>query len=166
MSYDTATLTLTASPLLMSDCKDIGCIAFVLKAGTIPPMSRHTKEQLEKAELRLILSSGLLAKSPNLEKLLTYICEKHWEGKSDQLKEYNLGVEALGRPTDFDPAANAIVRVEVHRLREKLKRCYENGGANHRVAIILPPGHYVPQFICKQADVSTQVDQETGANQL
>jgi Malectin domain len=129
-------------------------------------MSRHPKEQLERAELQLVLSSGLLAKSPNLEKLLSYICEKHWEGKSDQLKEYNLGVEALGRPPDFDPAANAIVRVEVHRLREKLKKYYENGGANHRVAIVLPPGHYVPQFICKQADIPTLVDQEASANQL
>ncbi|HTV53763.1 MAG TPA: malectin domain-containing carbohydrate-binding protein [Terriglobia bacterium] len=121
---------------------------------------------MEREELHLILSSGLLAKSPNLEKLLSYICEKHWEGKSDQLKEYNLGVEALGRPTDFDPAVNAIVRVEVHRLREKLKKYYENGGANHPVAILLPPGHYVPQFISRQADVPVQVDHESSANQV
>jgi hypothetical protein len=129
-------------------------------------MSHQLKEHLERDELQLILSSGLLAKSPNLEKLLSYICEKHWEGKSDQLKEYNLGVEALGRPTDFDPAASAIVRVEIHRLREKLKKYYENGGANHRVAIVLPPGHYVPQFISRQADVPAQGDHEGSATQL
>lgn len=102
---------------------------------------------MEREELRLILASGLLARSPNLEKLLNYICERYWEGKPDQLKEYNLGVEALGRSPDFDPASNAIVRVEVHRLREKLKKFYENGGADHAIVIRLQPGGYVPQFI-------------------
>jgi hypothetical protein len=124
------------------------------------------QQDLEREELHSILASGILAKSPNLAKLLSYICERYWEGKSGQLKEYNLGVDALGRPPDFDPAASAIVRVEVHRLREKLKKFYENGGANHRIAIFLPPGRYVPQFVCRRPDVSAQAVQETSAGRL
>jgi hypothetical protein len=118
------------------------------------------QQDLEREELHSILASGILAKSPNLAKLLSYICERYWEGKSGQLKEYNLGVDALGRPPDFDPAASAIVRVEVHRLREKLKKFYENGGANHRIAIFLPPGRYVPQFVSlrKRFKKRAQVD--------
>jgi hypothetical protein len=127
-------------------------------------MEVQAKEHLEREELQSVLSSGILAKSPNLEKLLSYICEKYWEGKSDQLKEYNLGVEALGRPPDFEPATNAIVRVEVHRLREKLKKYYQDGGANHQFLIFLQPGRYVPQFICRGGAAPREFPGETRAD--
>lgn len=113
-------------------------------------MPAPDRERLEREELESILSSGILAKSPNLEKLLTYICEKYWQGKSAELKEYNLGVEALGRPANFDPAASAIVRVEIHRLRQKLKKFYEDGGARHPLVIRLQPGRYAPQFVSQE----------------
>jgi hypothetical protein len=110
-------------------------------------MEVTTMQGQEKAELEAILASEAFAKSPNLAKLLSYICEKYWEGKADQLKEYSMGVEVLGRPSDFDPTTSAIVRVEIHRLREKLRKYYENEGASHRLSIVLQPGHYTPQFI-------------------
>lgn len=133
----------------------------MFQADKIRLMEIHTAEQMEREELQSVLASGILAKSPNLEKLLRYVCEKYWEGKADQLKEYNLGVEALGRPADFDPAASAIVRVEVHRLREKLKKYYENGGAGHRIVITLQPGHYAPQFIWREEDALAPEGPET-----
>jgi hypothetical protein len=105
------------------------------------------RKRVEKAELGALLASGIFAKSPSLARLLNYVCQMHWEGKEHQLKEYNLGVEALGRPDGFDPSTNAIVRVEAHRLRERLKKYYEGEGASHRVAIVLQPGSYVPHFV-------------------
>lgn len=115
-------------------------------------MATGTREALERSELETILASGIFAESPSFAKLLTYICEKYWEGEGSQLKEYSLGVEALGRPSDFDPSENAIVRVKVHRLREKLKKYYENEGAGHRLIIAIRPGHYVPQFLVANGD--------------
>lgn len=107
-----------------------------------------TKElPAERAELDAVLSSDTFAKSPNLARLLKYVCTKYFEGRAADLKEYNIGVEAMGRPADFDPATNSIVRVEVHRLREKLKKYYETEGADRPVTIALEVGHYVPQFI-------------------
>lgn len=117
-------------------------------------MEVEARERLEKAELETILESGIFAKSPNLAKLLTYICEKYWEGKTDQVKEYNLAVEALGRPPDFNPAESAIVRVEAHRLREKLKKYYEGEGASHSLIIALQPGRYVPRFVDVQESIT------------
>ncbi|MGH9351651.1 MAG: hypothetical protein ACRD18_14030, partial [Terriglobia bacterium] len=110
-------------------------------------MQAELKDDLERAELQSILSSGIFAKSPNLAKLLSYLCEKYWAGDIEHNKEYNLAVEALGRPADFDPSSSAIVRVEMHRLREKLKKFYENEASDHQVVIALQPGRYVPQFI-------------------
>ncbi|MGH9401861.1 MAG: malectin domain-containing carbohydrate-binding protein [Terriglobia bacterium] len=126
-------------------------------------METETKDLLERAELQSILSSGIFAKSPNLAKLLNYICEKHWAGDTEHIKEYNLAVEALGRPADFDPSTSAIVRVEVHRLREKLKKFYESEGFGHRVVINLQPGRYAPQFIWNEQATSAS---QTGLGRI
>jgi hypothetical protein len=69
------------------------------------------------------------------------------EGKSEELKEYTIGVEALGRSPDFDPTTNSIVRVELHRLREKLNKYFETEGNNDPVVIRLQPGSHIPQFL-------------------
>lgn len=79
--------------------------------------------------------------------MLNYICTKYFEGEADQIKEYNIAVEALGRPPDFDQKRDSIVRVEAHRLRRRLSEFYEGEGASHRIRIVLPSGQYVPQFL-------------------
>ena len=101
----------------------------------------------ERAELAEVLSSELFRKSPNLARLLEYICTKYFEGSTGDLKEYHIGVEALGRSADFDPTTSSIVRVEIHRLRERLKKYYETEGLEHSVMITLQVGHYVPHFV-------------------
>jgi hypothetical protein len=110
-------------------------------------MSRSLSRDEEQAELQAVLASEALVKSPNLARLLTYLCGKYFDGRACDLKEYNIGVEALGRPTDFDPASSSIVRVELHRLREKLKRHYETQGFHDGVVIVLEPGKYTPRFL-------------------
>lgn len=102
--------------------------------------------QLKQATISAVLASRTFAKSPNLARLLEYICRKYLEGSAPDLKEYNIGIDALGRPPGFDPTKNAIVRVEVYRLREKLKKYYQNEGKNDAFVISLPPGSYIPQF--------------------
>ena len=77
-------------------------------------------QRLERAEVEHLLSSGMFQRAPLLARLLTYICEKTLSGQADEVKEYNIAVEALGRPADFDQRRDAIVRVEAHRLRKRL----------------------------------------------
>jgi hypothetical protein len=110
----------------------------------------------EKAELKAVLASEAFAKSQNLARLLSYLCGKYFEGRAHDLKEYNIGVEALGRPAGFDPTRNSIVRVELHRLREKLKKYYETEGFHDPVAIVLEPGKYAPHFLARP-EVPTQL---------
>lgn len=102
--------------------------------------------ELKKAAITAVFSSRTFAKCPNLARLFQYICQKYLEGSASDLKEYNIGVDALGRPSDFDPSKNAIVRVEVYRLREKLKKYYQGEGKNDVLVISLPSGSYIPQF--------------------
>jgi hypothetical protein len=108
----------------------------------------------EKSELESVLASGIFDRSPSLAQLLTYVCQKHFEGTADQIKEYNIAVDALGRPTEFDQKRDAIVRVQFHRLRERLAEFYENGGAGHALQIVIPPGQYVPQFVPRNTEIA------------
>jgi hypothetical protein len=78
--------------------------------------------------------------------LLQYLCNKYLEGATEEVKEYQIGVEVLGRPPSFDPAEDAAARVEAHRLRKRLKEYYETEGRNHSLRIELPLGHYAVAF--------------------
>src|SRR5262249_24084624 len=79
----------------------------------------------ERAELEVVLASSLFVRNPSLANLLSYLCQKYFQGEADLLKEYTIGVEAFGRAPDFDKKEDSIVRVEIRRLREKLRQYYE-----------------------------------------
>ena len=104
----------------------------------------------EQHELDTILASGILNRAPNLEHLLTYVCARYFEGAGEQIKEYNIAVEALGRPADFNQKRDSIVRVEAHRLRKRLREYYEADGAAHAIRIEIPPGQYAPKFVAAE----------------
>jgi Malectin domain len=106
--------------------------------------------QLQEAEMERVLRSGLFAKAPRLEKFFRYICELHLQGRGEQIKEYSIATEALGRPAEFDPKKDSIVRVEAHRLRKRLEEYYREAGAEHAVRILIPNGQYRPQFIASE----------------
>jgi hypothetical protein len=113
-------------------------------------MQPTTDTAPERLELAALLASGIFGRAPNLALVLNYICTKYFDGTAEQIKEYNIAVEALGRPADFDQRSDSIVRVEAHRLRKRLREYYEGDGATHAVQIEIPPGQYAPRFICRE----------------
>ena len=94
-----------------------------------------------------VLSSQAFCEAPLLARLLKYLCSNHFNENKSTLNEYKIGVEALGRPADFDPATNSSVRVEMHRLRARLRKYYETEGADHAFRIMLMDGRYELQFV-------------------
>src|ERR1035441_4154687 len=116
----------------------------------------------EKNELQSLLASGIFDRSPNLAQVLTYVCEKYFEGAAEQIKEYNIAVEALGRPAGFDQKRDSIVRVEAHRLRKRLREYYEADGAGHTIRIDIPPGQYAPTFVQQLAPRSQTIVNGSG----
>src|SRR5271166_3922346 len=109
-------------------------------------MHSTTEFEQEKHEYQSVLASGIFHRAPNLAQVLTYVCERYFEGAAEQIKEYNIAVEALGRPAVFDQKRDSIVRVEAHRLRKRLREYYEADGADHLIRIEIPPGQYAPVF--------------------
>jgi hypothetical protein len=104
-----------------------------------------------RAELAAVLSSRYFSRAPTLVKFLSYICEKHFQGETSQIKEYTVAVEAFGRPESFEPKQDPIVRVDANRLRLRLMKYYRNEGRDHPIQIHLPKGQYIPVFEVRDA---------------
>jgi hypothetical protein len=94
-----------------------------------------------------VLASEAFRRSPKLSRLLRYLCDKQFTGLAGEITEYSIALDVLGRNAQFDPQQDAVVRVDTHHLRKKLKEYYTTGaGADHQVQIVIPNGKYVPQF--------------------
>jgi hypothetical protein len=100
-----------------------------------------------KAELAAVLASDIFNRSPKLSRLLVYLCEKCFQGLAQEITEFGIGLDALGRDPSFDPQRDSLVRVDTHQLRKRLKQYYESEGRDHEVRIVLPGGQYIPQFV-------------------
>jgi hypothetical protein len=81
-----------------------------------------------RATLHGILLEAPFQRSPQLRAFLEYIVEAGLAGRGSLLKSYSIATQALGRPVNFDPATDAIVRVEAKRLRQALTRIYAKQG--------------------------------------
>jgi hypothetical protein len=117
--------------------------------------------EAEQAELAWLLSSGVLGRSNNLARMLTFICERYFEGREDEIKEHTIAVKALGRRPDFDPHVDTIVRVTAHSLRKRLQEIYQNEGADRPMHVVIPAGNYVPSFVPNtpsKPDVAEELD--------
>jgi tetratricopeptide (TPR) repeat protein len=88
-----------------------------------------------------------LVRSPQLVRFLDYIVRRSLEGQAQTIKAYSIAVDVFGRPVDFDPQSDPIVRVQARRLRGLLEQYYASAGSQDEVRIVLPVGRYVPDFI-------------------
>lgn len=99
--------------------------------------------------LKDILSSPGFKNSYQLGNFLSFVVDKTIAGKTTEIKGYTIGVDALGRPDDFDPQTDPSVRVMAGRLRQALENYYRHSSAtsdSHSVEISLVKGSYIPQF--------------------
>ena len=88
-----------------------------------------------------------LTRSPQLAKFLSYIVTAKLNGDEANIKAYTIAVDVFGRPADFDPQLDPIVRVQARRLRALLEEYYQTAGAASPIRITLPIGRYVPEFL-------------------
>lgn len=100
-----------------------------------------------------ILNSPGFNKSHRQQDLLRYLFKESLKNNSLGLKGYTVGVEVFGRDCNFDQGSDAIVRVEVGRLRAKLSEYYNIYGKTDPVLIELPKGGYVLHFkLCDSSE--------------
>jgi len=97
-------------------------------------------------QVHRIIHSTAFRNASTLQQLFQYLSDRAIAGTTEGLKEYTIGVEAFGRKQDFDPKIDPIVRVQIHRLRQKLKEYYDAEGSHDPILIEIPKGHYLPSF--------------------
>ncbi len=105
------------------------------------PSADQCQEQVQR-----ILKSATFRNAVTLQQLFQFLTAKAFEGGAEALKEYTIGVEAFGRPQNFDPKTDTIVRVQIHRLRQKLMEYYDADGSRDPILVEIPKGHYLPRF--------------------
>ncbi|MBS1829192.1 MAG: hypothetical protein JST93_28075 [Acidobacteria bacterium] len=100
-----------------------------------------------RASLHAVLESKEFSRAPALGKLLRYLCEKTFEGRVHEIKEFSIATEVYGRGETFGEKRDSVVRVEVSRLRKRLVNYYSSEGAHQTLRIVIPPGTYQPEFV-------------------
>lgn len=98
------------------------------------------------AHLEDVYASSAFRNSKRYCALLRYVVARALDGQADQVKERTIGVEAFGRPPDYDTNSDHCVRSAAGEVRRRLAQFYLETGGESSVRIEIPPGSYVPQF--------------------
>jgi len=108
---------------------------------TAPP-----REDADALAIEIILKSRSFERASASRQLLMYL----WQHRDQELSEYTLAVEALGRRPDFDPKIDATVRVQISRLRQRLHDFYQSYEAGLcTVVLTIPVGTHQLQATFK-----------------
>lgn len=141
--------------------------AEIASAGAAPESPSAPGFEEERRELERVLAHPDISRSASLVRFLSFICAKYFDGQSDEIREYSIAVEALGRKdSSFDSHIDPIVRVTARALRKKLQEFYKHDGRDHALQIVLPLGHYVPQFVRREPDGAAPAPDANGASAM
>src|SRR5579871_4450724 len=103
-------------------------------------------DEATRAQADRILQSKVFRTSEVLRHLLAYLIDKSLAGEADSLKEYTIGLDALGKPASFDPRQESVVRMHAARLRQKLGEYYRTEGVDDPIVVDLPKGGFRVTF--------------------
>lgn len=109
-------------------------------------------------QIERILQSDTLRSAEGLRRLLRYLAEKTFSGEADDLKEYTVGVEGLGKPSAYDPRYESGVRIQIGRLRQKLIEYYYIEGRDDSIVAELPKGRFKLSFEYRQGASATRAE--------
>ena len=110
--------------------------------------------ELLREEVERIVQSEEFRNSEVLRRLLVYLAEKAASGEADNVKEYVVAIEGLGKPPSYDPQQNSAVRIQLGRLRQKLAEYYRNEGINDPLIVDLPKGRF--RLVCEPRKVPSE----------
>ena len=121
-------------------------------------------QEAERRLLERIMDSPHFAQASSLKRTLSYLCERPDDNGSNLPKEYEIAVEALGRPGSFDPKTDPIVRVNVAAIRQRLQAYFESEGREETLRLEIPKGIYRAVFSAlSNGDAAPEVAETTMA---
>lgn len=108
--------------------------------------SGHASQSPEWQLVQRIVASPAFTRSTLLTNFLLYVCDRKLRGNEDEITECQIGIHALGRPENYHPGEDNIVRNYARILRKRLEEFFEHEGKREQLRIVIPRGHYVPTF--------------------
>lgn len=127
--------------------------------GDLPNRPEEIAPNAETELLRRVLATPAFRRSTLLTNFLTYICDRKFNGRDEEITEYQIGIQALGRPSSYSPGEDNIVRNYARMLRKRLDEYFAGEGQHEPLRIVIPVGHYVPVFEPNVAASSRTTDQ-------
>lgn len=113
-------------------------------------ISSNDDHMLEHHVQRVAQSASFM-RADATRKLLLYL----WANRNREISEYAVATEVLGRRADFDPKTDASVRVQISRLRSKLKDFYETEESGEAYKLYIPIGSHTLATLKNEVPLST-----------
>jgi hypothetical protein len=127
---------------------------------------RHNTSPLESPALQIedgehwqlvlrIVASRRFLRAPLLSRFLLHVCSETLQGRQDEISEYQIGVQAFGRPRSYRTIEDNIVRNYARQLRRRLAEYFADDGKDELYRIEIPVGGYIPVFAVQQGHCRT-----------
>lgn len=115
----------------------------------IPPCERERK-RWERA-MAAALRGPSVSRSARSRQLLTYLVGETLAGRRHRINGITIAQDVLGRDASFDSESDAIVRVQMRRLRVQLAEDQASGALGDAPWIAVPKGAYRPELTAPPA---------------
>ncbi len=96
--------------------------------------------------LEQLLASPDFEATPLQRALLQYLVDQALDGNAGSIDVHRVAAAVFGRRSEYDPATDPIVPIQMDGLRRTLELHYRTAGRNALLRIDLPKGTYVPTF--------------------
>ena len=124
------------------------------------------QEGVIRDQLSTVLDSALFAHADRLHRFLKFVVNETLGGRADRLNQFAIALDVFDRDETFDPAIDAIVRVEAGRLRSKLLEYYNELGRNDPIRIELPKRSYAATFRHQFGNDDSKSDADAEFNRI
>lgn len=122
-------------------------MTILAKIAVSSPAAAPTASAIRSA-LRQVVSSATFARAQRMRDLLEFLVEQMLSGSQRDTQEYAVGIEVFKRdPATYNTCTDPIVRVQVGRLRDRLRSYYQGAGSVDTLRFIIPVGAYMPEIV-------------------
>jgi len=101
-----------------------------------------TRAKLRSDVFQRLLASRHFVHAESLRRILRYLFDRAQQNPEATVREQEIATHALGRAGDFDPKIDAVVRVAIASVREKLRSYFDVEGLDEPLRLTVPRGQY------------------------
>ena len=109
-----------------------------------------------RTQVEKMLQSDSFLRSKRMHRFLSFTVDCALKGYSDSLNEHSIARSVFDKDDSFDPCLDPIVRIEIGRLRSKLRQYYMEEGTEDIIVIAYPKRSYIPTFRFRKVEPSTK----------